>query len=178
LYRGGTIGMRKRFSRRFQLEWNYTLAEDLDNDSNERDPFFDRRFDPFDPNKDYSFSDRDIRHKFNLYSYAELPAGFNVNLRLQARTPQPITVSPRCATCPRNGLRKDNEFVSFDWRAMRPFRIGERYAIIPMVEMFNTFNNDNNINPLITPGLFNFDGFLREGVGDPRQVQVALKFAF
>jgi hypothetical protein len=34
--------------------------------------------------------------------------------------------------------------------------------------MFNTFNNDNNVNPLSTPALFNFDGFLRTGVRDPR----------
>ena len=44
--------------------------------------------------------------------------------------------------------------------------------------MFNTFNNANNINPLTTPGLFNFDGFLRAGVGDPRQVQLAVKVTF
>ena len=44
--------------------------------------------------------------------------------------------------------------------------------------MFNTFNNANNINPLTTPALFNFDGFLRTGVGDPRQVQLAVKFTF
>ena len=47
-----------------------------------------------------------------------------------------------------------------------------------MLEMFNTFNNANNINPLTTPALFNFDGFLRTGVGDPRQVQLAVKLAF
>jgi hypothetical protein len=44
--------------------------------------------------------------------------------------------------------------------------------------MFNTFNNKNNINTLTTPGLFNFDGFLRLGVGDPRQLQLALKMTF
>jgi hypothetical protein len=61
----------------------------------------------------------------------------------------------------------------------RPFRFGnERFALIPTVEMFNTFNNRNLINPLTTPGLFNFDGFLRQGVGDPRQLQLAVKFTF
>ena len=50
--------------------------------------------------------------------------------------------------------------------------------IIPILEMFNTFNNENNINPLSTPALFNFDGFLRAGVGDPRQVQLAVKVVF
>ena len=28
------------------------------------------------------------------------------------------------------------------------------------------------------PALFNFDGFLREGVGDPRQAQLAVRFTF
>ena len=49
---------------------------------------------------------------------------------------------------------------------------------MPVIEMFNTFNNDNNLNPLSTPALFNFDGFLRTGVGDPRQVQLSVKFVF
>jgi hypothetical protein len=61
---------------------------------------------------------------------------------------------------------------------MRPFRFGGRYEIIPTLEMFNTFNNENNINPLVTPALFNFDGFLRLGVGDPRQVQLSVKLVF
>jgi hypothetical protein len=180
LYRGLTIGMRKRFTRHFQLEWNYVLSEDLDNDSNERDPFTDRRLNPLNPALDYSFSDRDERHKFNLYSYTELPGGFNVDLRLQAHSPQPIT-PVNCAAilgCKRNSVWKDNDYISFDWRAQRPFRFGDRYALIPMVEMFNTFNNKNNVNPLTTPALFNFDGFLRQGVGDPREVQLAVKFTF
>ena len=75
-------------------------------------------------------------------------------------------------------MRQDNQYFSFDWRLQRPIKFGERYALIPIVEMFNTFNNANNINPLVTPGLFNFDGFLRQGVGDPRQLQLAVKFTF
>jgi hypothetical protein len=61
---------------------------------------------------------------------------------------------------------------------MRPFNFGTRYQLIPTFEMFNTFNNKNNINPLVTPPLFNFDGFLRLGVGDPRQVQLSVKLVF
>ncbi len=44
--------------------------------------------------------------------------------------------------------------------------------------MFNSFDNDNNVNPLISPALFNFDGFLRTGVGNPLQIQLAVKFTF
>lgn len=185
LYRGLTIGMRKRFSRRFSMEWNYVLSEDLDTDSNERDPFTDRRLDPLQPGRDYSFSDRDERHKFNLVSYADLPGKFNLNLRLQARSPQPITpVFPSpdtCATvpgCKRNSAWKDNEYISFDWRLMRPFSFGDHFSLVPAFEMFNTFNNKNNVNPLTSPALFNFDGFLRAGVGDPRQAQLSVKFVF
>ena len=106
-----------------------------------------------------------------------MPWGLQGNFRVQAHSAQPITPDPRTATN-RNTLRKDNQYFSFDWRLQRPFKFGERYALIPTFEMFNTFNNANNINPLSTPGLFNFDGFLRQGVGDPRQVQLAIRFAF
>lgn len=197
LYRGGTVGVRKRFSKGFQLEGNYTLSEDLDDDSNERDPFTFRYFDRFNFHKDYTFSDRDSRHKFNLYSYSKLPWGFGFSTRIQAHTAQPITDNPLgtgtgapCSPnnsltrvvdgidCGRNHLRKDNGFFTFDWRAERPFHLNDRFTLNPMAEMFNSFNNKNNINPLVTPGLFNFDGFLREGVGDPLQVQLALKLTF
>jgi hypothetical protein len=177
LYNGFTVGMRKRFSRRYQFEWNYVLAKDRDDDSNERDPFSDRSFNPLDLSLDYALSDRDIRHKFNFYMYAELPWGLQFNPRIQARSAQPITPTIRTATN-RNTLRKDNQYFSFDWRLARPFRFGERYELIPTFELFNTFNNANNVNPLSTPGLFNFDGFLRQGVGDPRQAQLAVKFLF
>jgi hypothetical protein len=100
---------------------------------------------------------------------------------MQGRTAQPMTPSPRSLNGVdrgRNSERKDNEYFSLDWRVSRPFRLGATAQVIPTIEMFNTFNNANNINPLSTPALFNFDGFLRTGVGDPRQVQLAIKFAF
>jgi outer membrane receptor for ferrienterochelin and colicin len=177
LYNGFTVGMRKRLSKRYQFEWNYVYSKDRDDDSNERDPFTDRSFNINNLSLDYAFSDRDIRHKFNFYSFVQMGWGLEGNFRVQARSAQPITPATRTATN-RNTLRKDNQYFSFDWRIQRPFKFGERYALIPIVEMFNTFNNANNINPLSTPGLFNFDGFLRQGVGDPRQLQLAVKFTF
>jgi hypothetical protein len=180
-YHGLTLGVRKRFSNGHQFEANYVVARDRDDDSNERDPFTDRAFDFNDLSLDYALSDRDIRHKFNFYGYFELGGGFQFNPRLQARGAQPITPSPRVldgVDRGRNTLRKDNEYFSLDWRLSRPFRLGAVSQLIPTIEMFNTFNNDNNINPLSTPALFNFDGYLRTGVGDPRQVQLAIKVTF
>ena len=180
-YNGLTLGMRKRFSKGFQLEANYVLSRDKDDDSNERDPFTDRAFNFNDLSLDYGFSDRDIRHKFNFYTYTEPGRGFQINARVQARGAQPITPNPRVVNGidqGRNTLRKDNEYFSLDWRLSRPFRFNGDVELIPTLEMFNTFNNENNINPLSTPALFNFDGFLRTGVGDPRQVQLAIKLTF
>lgn len=180
-YKGATVGLKKRFSDRYQLEANYVLAKDEDDDSNERDPFTERTFNFYDLSQDYGPSDRDIRHKFNLFAYGELPGGLQGNARIQARTAQPITTSPRVLNGTdrgRNWDRKDNKYFSFDWRLQRPFKVGSRATLLPVVEMFNTFNNKNNINTLSTPGLFNFDGFLRLGVGDPRQVQLAVKLMF
>ena len=178
LYRGATFAVRKRFSHGYQLEANYVLSKDMDTDSSERDPFTDRSFDvPLSElDRLYAPSDRDIRHKFNLF--VRQPPRRD---RGQRSNPGASGAADHAGTgqCRRrNSIRKDNEFFSFDWRIMRPFRFGNRYDVIPMLEMFNTFNNKNNINPLVTPALFNFDGFLRLGVGDPRQVQLAVKFVF
>jgi outer membrane receptor for ferrienterochelin and colicin len=191
IYNGFTVGMRKRLSKRYQFEWNYVLSKDKDDDSNERDPFTDRSFNINNLQLDYALSDRDIRHKFNFYMYSELPWGFEVAPRIQVRSAQPATPPPiqppPCALPNRNTVRKDNEYSSFDWRLSRPFKFGERYSLTPTVEMFNTFNADNRINSLsgcgtqnslTAPSLFNFDGFLRQGVGDPRQVQLGVKFTF
>jgi hypothetical protein len=199
LYRGGTVGIRKRFSQHFQLDANYVVSEDLDDDSNERDPFDFRYMDFYNLGREYSFSDRDERHKFNLASYSELPAGFLLDVRMQAHTAQPITdvanpasgpSGPPCSItnsatrivgvidCGRNHLRKDNGYFAFNFGAARPFHLGERMRLIPKLEIFNLFNNKNNVNTLSSPILFNFDGFLREGVGDPREAQLSVRFEF
>ena len=127
LYRGATFGVRKRFSQSYQLEANYVLSKDEDDDSNERDPFTDRSFNFYDLSLDYGPSDRDIRHKFNFFTFAELPGQVMANVRMQGRTAQPITTSPRVLNGVdrgRNWDRKDNEYFSLDWRLQRAFRLG------------------------------------------------------
>ena len=181
-YRAVTVGLRKRFSNGFQFDANYVYSKDEDHDSNERDPFTERVFNFFDLEQDWGLSDRDIKHRFNLYTYFEL-GPLNANVRWQYRSAQPITIVPRVldgVDRGRNSERKDNEFKSLDWRLAWPIRFGSqgRYRLVPIVEMFNTFNSANNINPLSSPALFNFDGFLRTGVGDPRTVQLAVRFEF
>ena len=188
-YKGVTFGARKRMSNHFQMEANYVYSRDYDNDSNERDPFNDfsgptpnclsthTEADCFPFNLDWSPSNRDIRHRFNAFATGDLPWGFQGNLRFQVHSAQP-NATPRTATTPRNFGRKDNAYSSADWRLARPFKFHDRFQLIPQVEMFNTFNSANNVNTLSAPALFDFNGFLRVGVGDPRQVQLSLKFTF
>jgi hypothetical protein len=179
-YKGVTVGFKKRFSEGYQLEGNYVWSKDEDDDSNERDPFTDRSFNFFDLDQDWGFSDRDIRHKLNFYGFTKL-GPLDLNVRLQYRSAQPITAEPRVlegVDRGRNSLRKDNEFFSLDWRLQWPIRFGaqQQFTLMPIVEMFNTTNSKNLVNPLTTPALFNFDGFIRLGIGDPRQLQIAVKF--
>jgi hypothetical protein len=213
LYRGATIGVRKRFSNRFQLDANYVWSEDLDDDSNERDPFSFHYYDFFNLKKEYSYSDRDEKHKFNLVTHADLPWKVALDVRMQAHSAQPYSANPNvvgtngngigpgplCSNaeaghrvqiglgpggtnvdCGRNFLRKDNGYFAFSFGADRPFHLGERFQIIPKVEVFNLFNNKNNINTISGSGtpLFDFDGFIRQGVGDPREAQLSIRFQF
>src|SRR5258706_566619 len=181
LYRGFTVGLRKRLSHRFLFDGNYTYSVDRDDDSNERDPFSFRYVNLFNLGQEYGYSDRDERHKFNFYSVANLPWGFDADVRMQAHSAQPISPEPRIAggvVLPRNSLRKDNAFFTFDFGVARPIHLGERFRVVPKIEMFNTFNNKNNINPLSSPQLFDFNGCLCVGVGDPRQAQLSPRVEF
>jgi len=201
LYRGATIGFRKRMSHHFLFDANYTYSEDLDDDSNERDPFTFRYANLFNLADEYSYSDRDEKHRFNFYTVASLPWGIQGNVRMQAHSAQPITDNVNgdgsgapcgeqnsktrfvvsgsgVVDCGRNHLRKDNAFFTFDFGVARPIHFHEHFTLIPRLEMFNAFNNKNNVNPLSSPQLFDFNGFLRVGVGDPRQAQISVRLEF
>ncbi|WP_245632590.1 TonB-dependent receptor [Edaphobacter aggregans] len=198
LYRGFTVGFRKRMTRHFLFDGNYVYSVDKDDDSNERDPFTFRYGNLYNLKAEYSNSDRDERHKFNFYLVGDgLPWGFSGNIRMQAHSAQPITdnvngtgIGAPCSPnnsitrfvngidCGRNHLRKNNEYFTLDLGIARPFRIHDRFDLIPRAELFNAFNNANNVNPLTAPALFDFNGFLRVGVGDPLQAQLSLRFTF
>lgn len=198
LYRGLTVGIRKRMAHRFEFEAQYTFSVDRDDDSNERDPFTFRYANFYNLASEYSLSDRDERHKFNAFGLGDLPLGFKLNTRIQQHSAEPETdnsagtgTGAPCSynnsltrfvngmDCGRNHLRKDNAFFVFDFGVARPFAFHDnKFSIIPKVEVFNAFNNTNNLNPLSSPALFDFSGFLRVGVGDPRQAQLALRFVF
>jgi hypothetical protein len=180
-----TIGMNKRYAQNYQFQWNYTIGRDMSDDDNERDPFSFRyaRADNLQP--EYNYSDRDQRHRFNAWLLVTAKQ-FEFNTRISGRTAQPQSVGatpqdrilPNGSIIKRNTLRKDNEFFTWDLRVGRPFRVGRDVRIEPIVEVFNLTNSKNIRRPQVTNLIFNFDGTVQEGLGDPRQLQLGVRVRF
>ena len=92
VYNGFTVGMRKRLQRaisvRVELRARERQGRRLERArSVHRTP----SFNPLDLKLDYALSDRDIRHKFNFFTYIDMGWGSEGNFRVQGRTAQPIT---------------------------------------------------------------------------------------
>lgn len=180
LYQGLTFTLNRRFADRFQFQANYLLSWDKSDDDNERDPFTFRYVDPRDLTPEYGYSDRDQRHRFNAFATFLLPYDINLSPIVQYRSAQPISLVNR-GTYPniveRNTERLDNEFFTFDFRASKGFKFGERMELEGIFELFNLFNN-RNPRSLPRPLTFNFDGTVSAGFGEPRQVQLGARFKF
>jgi hypothetical protein len=188
LYQGLTLGLRKRPSHNLQFEVNYTYSKDKSDDDNERDPFSFRYAKITDLDAEYGYSDRDQRHRLNSWLLWNAPAGVNVNVRYSYRSAQPksITASGADAQTPqdrinpdgsvttRNLGRKDNQFSSLDIRMTKGFSFSG-VTLEPAIDIFNLFNSKNLRRPEVTSLIFNFDGTVQSGVGDPRQMQLGLR---
>jgi carboxypeptidase family protein/TonB-dependent receptor-like protein len=199
-YWGWTFGVSKRFTDRVGFQVNYTYSKDKSDDDNERDPFTLRyakiHEDPSDPasefSKEWGYSDRDQRHRINSYLLWIAPGELACNFRYSYRSHQPQDVNaagvptttpqdrinPDGTVTRRNLGFKDNQFSSLDLRLSRPFDIGSGVIIEPSVEGFNLFNSKNTKKPAVTNLVFNFDGTVQEGSGDPRQFQFGVRVTF
>jgi hypothetical protein len=197
LYQGVTLGVTKRPSHNLQFQAYYTYSKDKSDDDNERDPFSFRYAKITDLQAEYSYSDRDQRHRLNSWLLWNAPYGIDLNLRYSYRSAQPksitasgadaATPADRCSThrpdgsCAidavvtrRNLGRKDNQYSSLDFRLSKQFAVGG-VTLEPAIDAFNVLNSKNLRRPEVTSLVFNFDGTVQSGVGDPRQFQLALR---
>jgi len=189
LYQGVTFGLTRRPSSHLQFQLFYTYSKDKSDDDNERDPFSFRYAKITDLDAEYGYSDRDQRHRVNGWMLWNAPAGVDVNVRYSYRSAQPqsITASGAVAQTPqdrinpdgsvtrRNLGRKDNQYSSLDLRVSKPYRITNGMTIEPAVDIFNLFNSKNLKHPEVTNLIFNFDGTVQSGLGDPRQAQIGVR---
>jgi len=182
LYRGLTIGLQKQMSKRFQFQMNYQLSEDLADDDNERDPFSYRYAVANNFKPDYGFSDRMERHRFNMFGLLNGPWGIDFSPLISFHTPQPKSVDnrilPNGYIVKRNTIWKNNTFFALDFRAAKTVKLSERVRLQAIVDAFNLTNRANPKHPETTSLLFNFDGTVQSGLGDPRQAQLGLRLMF
>ncbi|HJU65194.1 MAG TPA: TonB-dependent receptor [Gemmatimonadaceae bacterium] len=196
-YHGVTLGLKRALDEDFQFQINYTLSFDKSDDDNERDPFSFRYARANALDREFNWSDRDQRHRFNAWVLARIPGNIYLNNRVSAYSAQPRSEScgadnrgtgepataPAQRICPdgtileRNTIRKENEFFSWDLRISRPFEL-PRGTLEAIIEIFNVTDTDNFRDPAATSLLFNFDGTIRSGLGDPRQVQAGIRWIF
>ncbi|HYS56454.1 MAG TPA: carboxypeptidase regulatory-like domain-containing protein [Thermoanaerobaculia bacterium] len=188
LYHGVTFGVTKRPSHNLQFQVNYTYSKDKSDDDNERDPFTFRYAKVTNLDAEYGYSDRDQRHRLNSWLLWNAPAGFDVNFRYAYRSAQPKSITrtgadantpqdrinPDGSVTQRNLGRKNNQFSSLDFRLSRPFSYSS-VTLEPALDVFNVFNSKNLHRPEVTNLIFNFDGTVQSGAGDPRQMQVGLR---
>jgi hypothetical protein len=198
LYQGLTLGVTKRATNNVQFQAYYTYSKDKSDDDNERDPFTFRYAKVTELDKEYSYSDRDQRHRFNSFMLWNAPYGVDLNVRYSYRSAQPqsITASGAIAATPqdrcslrnpdgsctanavvtrRNLGRKDNAYSSLDFRLSKQFAVGNGMTIEPALDVFNLLNSENFRRPEVTSLIFNFDGTVQSGNGDPRQMQLGVR---
>ena len=197
-FNGVTAEIKRLGNSRLQFQANYTLSWDKSDDDNERDPFTFRYARADSLEKEYNYSDRDQRHRFNAWLLSILPGDFYLNNRFSAYTAQPASETcgannqptgirasqPVQRICPdghvlqRNTIRRDNAFVSWDIRLSRPFNFGRQGTFEAILEVFNVTNSDNFKDPSSGGTFLNFDGTIRSGLGEPRQFQVGGRWLF
>lgn len=59
----------------------------------------------------------------------------------------------------------------------RDFTVGN-LTVQPILDVFNVFNSRNLRRPEVTNLVFNFDGTVQSGVGEPRQAQVGVRIVW
>ncbi|HEY3054653.1 MAG TPA: carboxypeptidase regulatory-like domain-containing protein [Thermoanaerobaculia bacterium] len=191
LYHGVTLGLTKRPSQHVQFQVYYTYSKDKSDDDNERDPFTFRYAKVTDLEAEYGYSDRDQRHRLNSWLLYNAPYGLDLNVRYSYRSAQPKSITrtgadantpqdrinPDGSVTRRNLGRKDNQFSGLDFRLSKDFTFGT-YTIQPALDVFNVMNSKNLHRPEVTNLVFNFDGTVQSGVGEPRQMQVGVRILY
>jgi hypothetical protein len=108
---------------------------------------------------DYGPSGEDVLHRFTLAGVVYVPGGFEVSTIIQVEASRPITLTtpvdvnglgdPTNDRAVINGVQttmdqfRGTPYVQVDLRVTRPFKVAERWQIMPFVEFFNLFNRNN-----------------------------------
>ena len=157
------IHLQANMSRRFNFVANYTLskAKTWGCVLGELFDYVDGVCNPlhaFGPG-DYGPSGEDVTHRFVLAGTFFAPLGFEVSSLAQAESARPITLTtpvdvngtgdPTDDRAVVNGVQttldelRGTPYIQVDMRVSRPIHFGERYTLMPFIELFNVFNRNN-----------------------------------
>jgi len=198
---------KKRFADDFQFQFFYTLANTKTDDDNERDSSGFRNTQPESLDADFADSEIDVRHRMVGTAVFELPANFIFSTLFVWQSGYPFTVtsgiddngdnnrndyaviddSNRALAQSagqdladglqgRNSARQPSSFV-MDIRLAYNFDFGRPGNLGLMLDVFNLFNNAARFSSNGSIGSPNF-GFLNGLVGNPRQVQLGVRYRF
>jgi hypothetical protein len=190
-YDAVTLGFNKRYSMRFAAQAHYTWSRDRSDDDNERDPFTLRYAKITDLEAEFGDSDRDQPHRFNAWVLYTAPWDLQINARYSYRSGQPASITatgdtadspqdrinPDGSVTRRNLGRKPNRFSELSLRLSKAIDLGGTELEL-IVEGFNLLNSRNLRVPETGNLVFNFDGTVQSGLGDPRQWQFGARWMF
>ncbi len=169
LYEGGIIELKKRFSNHFTLIANYTYSKAFDTTTD-----FNSDFGPQDNTNlsaERGLSEFDQRHKFVAAAVIDSPwknaflSGFELSPIVRANSGHPFdllagadvngdrhSTNDRPIGAGRNTGRGPN-FVDFDMRLSRTFKLGEKAGLQLVAEGFNLINRTNfaSVNNVVGP---------------------------
>lgn len=156
-----TLSLRRRFAQRFQFEANYTLANNRDDDSNERNFSRQTTLNPFNLKAEAAPSKQDVRHNLNLSGLVDLGRGFTLSGIIITRSGFPYTAvitdgedtngdlndaNERAVVggvvSGRNQFRQPN-FFNLDVRLLKGFKFSETMRLDLSAEVFNVTRTTN-----------------------------------
>ncbi len=164
------VAVNKRYARRYQFFANYTWSQNKSNASSERDTdtFFGPT-DPFNLNLDYGINGLDITHQFKAGTVIDLPYGFSWSNNIIAHSglayPAYITTDVNGDFVSNQGFGTNDRpiiqlgsgkpfllplypgrqpgFFNWDTRLAKDIKMGERYSVRLMADLFNMTNASN-----------------------------------
>ena len=205
-YDGMAVSLTRRHANGVQFQANYTLARNMDDDSNEHLFRRETALNPFNVGPEWAYSKNDIRHSFNFNALADMPGGFTAGAILFARTGAPYT--PIIGFDTQNDANDENDraiinghvvgrnsarqpsFYNLDVRLLKAFHFGNARQLELIVEAFNV-TRATNLNfgpdavspsgtaaqPVATAGQPLFAPSTAR-FGGPRQVQLGMRMVF
>ncbi len=200
------VSLTHRLDNHFQLQANYALARNLDDDSNEHLFRRETAQNPFDLAAEWTYAKNDVRHNLNFNALADIPGGFTAGAIFFARTGVPYTPIIGFDTqndandendraiingkvVGRNSFRQPN-FFDLDLRLVKAFKFGDGREIELIGETFNVTRAKNlnfgvdAVSPFGTPAQPVATGgqplFAPSTArfGGPRQVQLGMRVVF